>query len=205
MPTCSILPGLEDGDPVAHRQRLVLVVGHVDEGDRDVALDRLQLHLHLLAQLQVEGAERLVEQQHPGAVDDRPRQRHPLALAAGELAGLARVHAGEANHLQRLGAPPGALLLVDLLDPQPVLDVVADVHVREQGVVLEDRVDLAVVGGQVADVAPAQLDRAGVGDLEAGDHPQRRRLARARGPEQGEELAAARSRGRSPSTAMTSP
>ena len=29
-------------------------------------LDPLQLELHLLAELQVEGAERLVEKQHPG-------------------------------------------------------------------------------------------------------------------------------------------
>jgi len=34
----------------------------VDEGDADVVLDPLQLELHLLAQLQIEGAEGLVEQ-----------------------------------------------------------------------------------------------------------------------------------------------
>ena len=57
--------GVEDRDPVAHRQRLLLVVRHEDEGDADVALDRLELDLHLLAQLEVQGAERLVQQQHP--------------------------------------------------------------------------------------------------------------------------------------------
>jgi len=61
--------------------------------------------------------------------------------------------------------------------------------VREQGVVLEDRVDLAVVGRHSGHVPAGQLDRAGARLLEAGDHPQRRRLARARRPEQGEELA----------------
>ena len=48
----------------------------------DLVLDALQLDLHLLAQLEVEGAERLVEQQHLGPVDQRPGQGHPLALAA---------------------------------------------------------------------------------------------------------------------------
>src|SRR5215212_2512307 len=40
---------VEDRDPVAHGQRLALVVGHEQEGDPDLALDGLQLDLHLLA------------------------------------------------------------------------------------------------------------------------------------------------------------
>jgi hypothetical protein len=43
------------------RRSLLLVVRDVYEGDADLALDRAQLVLHLLAQLQVERAERLVE------------------------------------------------------------------------------------------------------------------------------------------------
>ena len=48
----------------------------------------LQLELHLLAQLQVERAERLVEKQHLRLVDERARERDALLLAAGELARL---------------------------------------------------------------------------------------------------------------------
>ena len=59
--------GVEHGDAVGEGQRLLLVVRDEQEGDADVPLDRLELHLHLLAQLEVEGAERLVEQQHRGA------------------------------------------------------------------------------------------------------------------------------------------
>ena len=66
-------------------------------------LDRLELDLHLLAQLQVERAERLVEEQHARPVDERARQRDALPLAAGELAGLALLVALEADHAQRLG------------------------------------------------------------------------------------------------------
>ncbi len=180
---------VEDRDPVAHRQRLVLVVGDVDEGDAHLALDRLQLDLHLLAQLQVEGAERLVEQQHPGAVDDRAGERDALALAAGELSRPAVAVAGKADHLECLVASPGALGPGDARDPQPVCDVLADGHVWEQGVVLKDRVDRPVVGRHAAHVLPGQLDRSPARLLEAGDHPQRRRLAGARGPKQREELA----------------
>src|SRR5206468_7248265 len=66
---------VEDREAVAHRQRLLLVVSDVDEGDADVAdlaLDALELDLHLLPKLQVERAERLVEEQHSWRVDERP-------------------------------------------------------------------------------------------------------------------------------------
>jgi hypothetical protein len=70
------------GDPVAHRQRLALVVGDEHEGDPDLPLDPLQLELHRLAELQVERGERLVEQECPGIVDQRSSERHSLLLAA---------------------------------------------------------------------------------------------------------------------------
>ena len=78
-------PLVEHRDAIGHRQGLTLVVGHVDEGDAELLLQALELDLHFLAQLEVERAQRLVEQQHLGAVDQRARQRDPLALAAGQL------------------------------------------------------------------------------------------------------------------------
>ena len=110
-PICSITPGVHHRDGVGHRHGLLLVVGHVHEGDADVGLDALQLDLHLAAQLEVEGAERLVEEQHLGPVDQRPGQRDPLLLAAGELGG------------RRAGVRPSSTsssisrdLLLDVLD-----------------------------------------------------------------------------------------
>ncbi len=47
-------------DPIGHGQRLLLVVGDVDQGDGDLALELLQLELHGLAQLLVERTERFV-------------------------------------------------------------------------------------------------------------------------------------------------
>ena len=60
-------------------------MGDVDEGGADAPLDGLELVLHLAPELQVEGAERLVEQQHGGLDHERPGQRDALPLAAGEL------------------------------------------------------------------------------------------------------------------------
>ncbi len=97
---------VEHADAVAHRQRFVLVVGDEHEGDAELALQRLQLDLHLFAQLQVERAERLVEQQHLRLVDQRARQRHALALAARELRRPPVADAGQLDQLEQfVGAP----------------------------------------------------------------------------------------------------
>ncbi|MNR44929.1 hypothetical protein D3C85_1637300 [compost metagenome] len=52
-------------------------------------LQALEFQLHLFPQLLVEGAQGLVEQQHPRTLDQCPGQSHPLTLTAGKLIGLA--------------------------------------------------------------------------------------------------------------------
>src|SRR6266511_2666290 len=135
----------QDRDPVAHGERLLLVVGDVEEGDAHLLLDALQLELHLLAEFQVERAERLVEQQHLGLVDDRARQGDPLPLAAGELRRLAVAKATEPHRGQDLRDPLMPLRPRHPLDAQPVLDVVGHRHVREQGIRVGARLRLGRV------------------------------------------------------------
>jgi hypothetical protein len=60
---------VEHGDAVGHRQRFGLIMGDEDESDAELALQLLQFALHLLAQFQIERAERLIEQQHARAID----------------------------------------------------------------------------------------------------------------------------------------
>src|SRR5262249_12583397 len=79
----------------------------IQEGDADVLLDALELELHLLAQFEVQGAERLVEQQDSRLIDERACERDPLLLAARQLRGLARLEAGEIDEPQRVGDTPG--------------------------------------------------------------------------------------------------
>ena len=84
---------VHDRDAGGERHRLFLVVGHDDEGDADLLLDVHDLELRLLAQLLVERAERLVEQQQLRLLGERAGERHALALAARELMRLALARA----------------------------------------------------------------------------------------------------------------
>ena len=117
------------GDRVGHRHRLLLVVRDVHERDADLPLDALELDLQLLAQAQVERAERLVEQQRPRAVDERAGERDALLLAAGQLRGLALARAWPSCTSSSASATRALDLgLGDLAALEPERDVLLDVR-----------------------------------------------------------------------------
>jgi hypothetical protein len=69
-----------DDDAVGHAQGLFLVVRDVDRRQAEPALERSDLHPHLDAQPGVQVAQRLIEEEHPRLIDQRPRERHALLL-----------------------------------------------------------------------------------------------------------------------------
>ena len=78
-----------------------------DQHDRpgEVGEVRAQEGAHVDPGAGVERGHRLVEQQHLGLGGERPGQRHPLRLAAGELGGPA---AGEVGRGRAARATPAA-------------------------------------------------------------------------------------------------
>ena len=175
---------LHDDDLVGEGHGLALVMGHVHGGDARPLLDAADLGAHGDAELGVQVAEGLVEQQHAGLHDQGAGQRHALLLAAGELVGHAALHALEAHQSEDVRDPALDLVLGDLADLEAVGHVVEDVIVREQRVALEHHGRVPLVGGQLVDGLVAEIDLALVGALKARDHSQRGGLAAARGAQQ---------------------
>ena len=161
----------------------------VDEGDTDLALDALELELHLFAELQVERPERFVEKEHAGPVDERPGEGHALLLTPGHLGDAPVSVPGEIDELEDLLDPLLGIVPGDLLALQPVGHVLRHVEVGEQRVRLEHGVDVPLVGRKAGNVVGAEEDLAGGGLFEPADHPERRGLAAARRAEEREELA----------------
>ena len=155
---------VDDHDLLGDLQRLLLVVRDEDRRHVDLVVEAAQPRAQLLADAGVERAERLVEQQHLRLDGQRAGERHPLALAAGELARVALAEVAEADEVQQLLHAGLDLVLRALLDGQAEADVVGHRHVLERGVVLEDEADLAAL-------------RRVVGDLLAADHARCRRPA----------------------------
>ena len=76
-----------------------------------LVVEAAQPGAQVLADLGVERAEGLVEQQHLRLDRQRPGQRHPLALAAGELVGVALGQPVELDQAQQLVHPVADLRL----------------------------------------------------------------------------------------------
>ncbi len=85
----------EDGHAVGEPHGLVDVVGHEHHRGADVGEDAPHLGLQQAAPLGVDGAERLVEQQHRRVGGQGPGHADPLALAARELVGVAAAVRGQ--------------------------------------------------------------------------------------------------------------
>ena len=180
---------VHDRDTVAHGERLFLIVRHVEERDVELALEALELELHLLAQLEIERTQRLVEQQDLGSVDQGAGDSDALLLAAGQLIWFAPLKAAELHQVEHLHHALANLVLGNLLHPQAVGDVVEDGHVRKQRVALEHRVHVALERLLIGHVGAGKQDLACSGLLKAGDHTQRRRLTRAGRAQNRQELA----------------
>ena len=147
---------VDDDDLVGDLHRLLLVVRHDDRGHVDLLVQAPQPVAQLLAHARVESAERLVEQQHLRLDRQRAGERHPLALAAGQLRRVAVRPAGQVHQREQLVDALLDLGLRRLADLQPEADVVAHAHVLERGVVLEDEADAAVLRLQAGHLAAVE-------------------------------------------------
>ena len=101
---------LQHHDLVGQGHRLDLIVGHVDHGGVEIVMQLGDLDAHLHAQRGVEIRQRLVEEEDLGVAHNGAADGDTLALAAGELLGLALQQSVELEDAGRV-----ADLLVDAL------------------------------------------------------------------------------------------
>ena len=139
---------------------------------------------HRVAGRLVEAAGRLVGEDQPRPGGERPADRHPLLLAAGELLGVA---VEQAREPEPVGERREAARVVPAGEPRLEGEVAGDVEARDQVELLEDDADRcrgAAPPGRRrrarAERRPGDRDRAAVGVVEAGGEVQERALAAAR-------------------------
>jgi len=179
---------VHDDDRVGHRQGFLLIVRDINESDAELILETDQFVLHILAQFQIEGTQRFVEQKYARFIDDGAGNRDALLLAAGKIVDAALLKALEVDELQGvfdLVVDIGLRLVFDL---QSERNVLRHIHMREEGVVLKDHVQLALVGGKSRDVFSFEEDFAGIRSFKASEDSEGCRLAAAGRAEQGKEL-----------------
>ena len=180
---------LEDRDAVTHGEGLGLVVGDVDRGDAQRALERGDLGAGLHTELGVQVGQRLVHEEDLGLTHDGAAHGHTLTLTTGEGLGLAVQVLGQTEDLGGLAHALVDLGLGGAGDLEGEAHVVVHGHVRVERVVLEDHGDVTVLGLNVGDVAVTDEDTTGVDVLQAREHAQGGGLTAAGGANEYEELA----------------
>ena len=137
--------GPHDHDLVGHRHRFDLVVGDVDRGRPRrwcSALISVRICTRSLASRLESGSS---NRKTCGIAHDRPPHRHPLALAARELA---RIAVEIFRESEDIGRPPHLgvdLARVHLGELQAEGHVVEDLHMRVERVVLKHHGDVALL------------------------------------------------------------
>src|SRR6516164_487602 len=187
---------IDHRDAVRQRQGFGLIMGDVDGGDADRALQPQQFGAHFLPQSGVEVAQGLVQQQQFGLADDRTRECDALLFAAAQHGGIALPVVAEIDAPQAVLDPPADFLAAETHAPHRLeweCDVLEYGHVRPDGIGLKDHADAALVHGhmdalpRVEDHRIAEADDAVVRLFEAGDAPQRCGFAASARPQQREE------------------
>ncbi len=117
----------------------------------------LELLLHILAQLEVKRGERLIEQQHLGAADEGARDGDALLLAAGKARDAAVLKALERDEGEHLPTFSSISSRSTFFSRSGEGNVLKNVQVREQGVALEDGVDIALIGGTSLMFSPMKI------------------------------------------------
>ena len=123
----------EDADAIGQRGSILEVVGDENRRQGEVAEELVQLDAHLRLRVGVERRKRLVEEEDAGVVGERPGERDPLALAAGQLADARTPEVGDLEPLEQVvdGGPAA----------DPEADVAEHVEMGEERVLLEQVAD----------------------------------------------------------------
>ena len=157
---------------------------------RRAPVHQLDLGAHLEAQLRVEVGQRLVEQEQRRVARQRAAHRDTLALAAGELAGLAIEQVRDLQQSPRRSRRSrfcSALGTLRISSPNEMFSRTR--HVRIERIGLEHHRDVAVLAAAGALTARRRSGSRRGDRLQPGDHVQQGRLAAARAADQDQELA----------------
>ena len=159
-------------------------MGNKNKSDADLPLDPLQFVLHLLAQLQIQGGQRLIQKEYLRLVYQSPGNGHTLLLPAGEQCSIFVLVSFQTDQFEHLHNLLVNDILAHLLDLQAKCDIFIDAQVRKQRILLKDRVQFPPVGRHIADLLPVKDHASFIRVEKSPQDTQKRSLAAAAGPQQ---------------------
>src|SRR6185312_1478854 len=188
-------PSLLDLVDAPHAARQPGVVGHYDEARATLAVELEHQGEHRLRIRAIQVPRGLIGQDDLGLGDERPRHRRALPFAARELMRPMIEALAEPDPPQELARRLARLRYRDPAYQERHGDVLEGRELRQQMMKLVDETErtvaqlTAILFREPVNVAPIDEDLAARGPVESAQDLQQRRLARARGADDGNTLA----------------
>ena len=180
---------VHDHDLVAHLHGFELVMRNVNRRRAHAVVQIAEFFGYLLAKLNIERTQGFVHEETFGLANDGATKRDFLPIPAGEATHGSVQYIFDLQYPTNLGDTVAHLRFRHALAFQRVADVLTHIHMRIKRKHLENECDVALAGGLLAHVLAVDQNLAGRRQFKTGNHPERRRLAAARRPQQHKELA----------------
>ena len=148
------------------------------------AVDSDEFVTHRAAEFQIQRAERFVEEQNFGLINNRAGDSDTLLLPAAEFGNVVIFVAFEVDELERVLDFAGDVVSGLTGDFRTEGDIFGNVHVREQGIFLEDGVNRSSVGRHGGNVLAVKNNLPRIRRFETADNSEQSRFPAAGGAEQ---------------------
>ena len=176
-------------DTVSERHGLRLVMGHMNEGGSQLAVEGFQFTAHMQPELGVEIRQRLVEKKRLRLADDGAPHRDPLPLASRKLCRTPIQELLQPQPPRRLDNPLPDVVPVQVPVAKTIGHVVEDRHVGVERIGLEHHGKVTFARFKTGHSLPVNGKLAAGDRLKPGNHPEKARLAASGRPDYDKEFA----------------
>jgi hypothetical protein len=174
----------DDGEVVGSRHEIGGVMGDVEEGEVEVALEIAEESAQVASQGGIEMGEGFVEEDEAGLEDERATDGGACGFAARERGGEVVETGAEVESVRHDLGTGAALMAVDALEAEGKFELFDQGQVGKEPGRLGDPATGTFLGRKSGDVGVVEEDPPGIGEFEAGDEAEGGGLAAAGGTDE---------------------
>jgi hypothetical protein len=172
----------DDGEVVRARDEIGRVMGDVEEGEVEVALEIPQESAQVAPEGGIEMGEGFVKEDESGLEDEGATDGGACGFAAGECGGEVMEARAEVEAVRHDLGAGATFVAVHALEAEGKFELFDQGQVGKEPRRLRDPAAGAFLGREPGDVGVVEEDPSGIREIEAGDEAEGRGLAAAGGP-----------------------
>ena len=146
------ITAVHNHNSIGHGESFFLIVGNVDKCDSQLIFQTDQFVLHVLAHLEIQSTQGLVEKKHFRFIDNGTGNGDSLLLTTAQSIDFTLFIAIQIHQFQCIFDLVINIGFAFLFYPETEGNVFCHIHIREEGVFLKYGIQLAFIRSQLCDV-----------------------------------------------------